>query len=79
MKKTHFFQSRFFSQVNEDVHFAKDTCRKGYLNKCLRCDFQIFTTHSIEPGLCDELKELNSVYVLRNYHNFSCLVVVILH
>ena len=33
-------------------------CRKGYLNKYLRYDL------STEPGLCDKLAELNSVYVL---------------
>ena len=39
-------------------------CRKGYLNKYLRYDLKIFLKYSTEPGLCDKLAELNSVYVL---------------
>ena len=34
-------------------------CRKGYLNKYLSYDFQIFRSYSIEPDLCDKLEELN--------------------
>ena len=53
------------------------TCRKEYLDKYLRYDFQIFRIYNIEPALCDELEELNLVQVLRSYCSFSCLVVVI--
>ena len=34
---------------------------KGYLNNHLHYDFQIFRTYSIEPSVCDELEEIDSV------------------
>ena len=35
--------------------------QKVYLNKHLHYHFQNFRTYSIEPGVCDELEEIDSV------------------
>ena len=38
---------------------------KRYFNKYLQYEFEIFRACSIEPGLCDELKELNCIKILQ--------------